>query len=94
VNISEVTSIAEALTAWGYKFDDDGKEFGAHPFYRHENVEVRLYSLSDGGKPYSVSIRVKDDEGLTKRRLDLDLDQWSLFAAIEIIRAVYAERNS
>jgi hypothetical protein len=93
--ISEVTSIAEALTAWGYEFNDDGKKCGAAAYYQRENVRVFLWSLADGEAPYSVTIYVDDlAEGFTKRRLELNLEVWPLFAAIEIIRAVYAERNS
>jgi hypothetical protein len=93
--ISEVTSIAEALTAWGYEFIDDGKEYGAAAYYQRENVRVFLWSLNDSEAPYSVTIYVDDlAEGFTKRRLELDLSVWPLFAAIEVIRAVYAERNS
>jgi hypothetical protein len=92
--ISSVTSIADALTEWGYDFVDDGKEYGAAPYYKRDNVEVRLWSIHDDESPYSVSILVKDGEGLTKREIKLDLEVWPLFAAIEIIRAVYAERNS
>jgi hypothetical protein len=95
MTISEVTSIAEALTAWGYQLIDDGKEHGAASYYQRENVRVFLWSLADGEAPYSVTIYVDDlAEGFTKRRLDLNLEVWPLFAAIEIIRAVYAERNS
>jgi hypothetical protein len=94
MSISSATSIADALTEWGYEFIDDGKEYGAAPYYKRDNVEVRLWSLHDDESPYSVSILIKDGEGLTKRDLELDLEVWPLFAAIEIIRAVYAERNS
>jgi hypothetical protein len=94
MTISEVTSIAEALTAWSYEFIDDGKEYGAAAYYRRENVQVYLWSLAEDESPYSVSIRVLDGEGLSKRNIDLDLGVWPLFAAIEVIRAVYAERNS
>lgn len=95
MTISEVTSIAEALAAWGYEFNDDGKQYGAAAYYQRENVRVFLWSLAEGEAPYGVTIYVDDlAEGIPKRTLDLDLDVWPLFAAIEIIRAVYAERNS
>jgi len=94
MSISSVTSIADALTEWGYEFIDEDKEYGNSPYYRRDNVEVWLWSLHDDEPPYGVDVLVKDGEGLTKREIRLDLEVWPLFAAIEIIRAVYAERNS
>lgn len=80
--------IIDWLVSKGFELDRSGVPFGCSPEWVKENVTVDLDDWH-----VSVQVASPDQHCGWQRKIDLDLGEWTQHAAIEIIRAVWAERN-